>query len=400
MNSALRNAMLLLGLPILFVQILRGQNGPNSLTSQELSEGWILLWDGESMFGWEPQGKGEWKIVSGVLSAGSGENGWLATNTQFADFALKLDYRTGPDGNSGVFLRSAKEGDPAKTGYELQICDTHKDYPTGSLVFYSKAKRITTEANHWHTLEVLADKDHFTVWVDGENVLDTHETSHTVGVIGLQYNKDKPIEFRSIRIKPLGLRPFFNGKDLSGWKKVDSPKVPTPLHEWSVRDGMIHVEKGPGQLETESKYRDFALQLEIRTNPSDSSHHPNSGVFFRGDPGIFWSGYESQIQNGYKDGDRSKPVDFGTGAIYNRVSARRVIPDDGKFFYKTIVAEGRHLAVWVNGIQVTDFTDDRTEGVNARQQARLTAGTISLQAHDLTTNLDFRNLRIVEMPGR
>ena len=400
MKSTSRNVMLSFGLTFFLAYNLSGQNRPNTLTPQELSEGWILLWDGESMFGWEPQGKGEWKVASGVLSASSGENGWLASNTQFGDFALKVDYRTGADGNSGVFLRSLKEGEPAKTGYELQICDTHKDYPTGSLVFYSRANRITTEANHWHTLEVQADKDHFTVWLDGGELLDTRDKSHTVGVIGLQYNKDKPVEFRNIKIKPLGLRPFFNGKDLTGWKKVDSPKVPTPLHEWSVREGMIHVEKGPGQLETESQYQDFALQLEIRTNSSDPSHHPNSGVFFRGNSGVFWSGYESQIQNGYKNGDRSKPVDFGTGAIYNRVAARRVIPDDGQFFYKTIVAQGRHLAVWVNGIQVTDFTDDRTEGANARQQARLTAGTISLQAHDLTTNLDFRNLRIVELPGR
>ncbi len=400
MKPASKNVLLSLGLAIFFVQILSGGNRPNTLTPQELSEGWILLWDGESTFGWELQGKGEWKADSGILSVSSGENGWLATNSQFGDFTLKVDYRTGLDGNSGVFLRSAKEGDPAKTGYELQICDTHKDYPTGSLVFYSKAKRITTKPNQWHTLEVQADKDHFAVWLDGEGLLDAHEKSHAVGVIGLQYNKDKPIEFRNIKLKPLGLKPLFNGKDLSGWKKVDSPKVPPPTHEWSVRNGMIHVEKGPGQLETESRYQDFVLQLEIRTNPKDASHHPNSGVFFRGDPGSFWSGYESQIQNGFKDGDRAKPVDFGTGAIYNRVAARRVIPDEGQFFYKTIVALGRHIAVWVNGIQVTDFTDDRAEGANARQQARLTGGTISLQAHDPTTNLDFRNLQIVELPGR
>ena len=400
MKQVLRILLVSLGLVSLLTQTYKGQSKPNALTPQELSEGWILLWDEESMFGWEALGKAEWKISNGILSASSGENGWLATTTQFGDYTLKVDYRTGAEGNSGVFLRSAKDGDPARTGYELQICDTHKEYTTGSLVFYAKAKKIRAQPNQWHTLEVRAEGDHFVVQVDGKSILDTHEKSHAMGVIGLQYNKDKPIEFRNLKLKPLGLKPLFNGKDLTGWKKVDSPKVPPPPHEWSIKDGMIHVEKGPGQLETENQYQDFVLQLEIRTNPKDALHHPNSGVFFRGDPGVFWSGYESQIQNGFKDNDRTQPVDYGTGAIYNRIAARRVIPNDGQFFYKTIVTQGRHMAVWVNGIQVTDFSDTRPEGANARQQARLTGGTISLQAHDPTTNLDFRNLRIGELPRR
>ncbi len=390
--------VLFLGGVLLIAQAMMGQTSPNQLSSKELADGWILLWDGETMFGWEALGKADWKIGNGILSANSGENGWLATNTSFANYVLKVDYRTGADGNSGVFLRSSREGDPARTGYELQICDTHKDYTTGSLVFYAKASKVKTQPNQWHTIEVQVQGDHFVVQLDGKSLLDVREASHSVGVIGLQFNKDKPIEFRNIKLQPLGLKPLFNGKDLSGWKKVNSDRVPTPLHEWSVKDGAIHVEKGPGQLETESTFQDFVFQLEIRTNPKEEKHHPNSGVFFRGDPGRFWSGYESQIQNGFRNNDRTQPEDFGTGAIYNRVAARRVIPADGQFFFKTIVVQGRHLAVWINGIQVTDFIDTRPEGINARQQARLTGGTVSLQAHDPTTNLDFRNLRIDELP--
>ncbi len=387
---------LLLGL----VSNLCPQTQLNTLTPQEISEGWIQLWDGETTFGWESIGKADWKISNGILSASSGDNGWLATTTQFANYVLQVDYRTGAEGNSGLFLRSTKEGDPARTGYELQICDTHKEYTTGGLVFYMKAKKVVTRPNEWHHFEILADGDHFEVKLDGQTLLNGREGSHAVGVIGLQFNKDKPIEFRNIKLKPLGLKSIFNGRDLGGWKKVNSPNVPPPVHEWSARQGMIHVEKGPGQLETGATFQDFVLQLEIRTNPKDADHHPNSGVFFRGDKGVFWSGYESQIRNEFKNGDRTQPIDFGTGAIYNRVATRKVIPSDGEFFSKTIVAQGRLMAVWVNGIQVTDFTDTRPEGVNARKEARLAAGTISLQAHDPTTNLDFRNLRIAELPGR
>jgi hypothetical protein len=121
-------------------------------------------------------------------------------------------------------------------------------------------------------------------------------------------------------------------------------------------------------------------------------------VFFRSIPGEFWNGYESQIQNGYKDGDRTKPVDCGTGGIYRRVSARKVVADDFTWLTKTIVADGPQIAVWVNGYQVTDWTDRRKPHANPRSGLRMAPGTIILQSHDPTTNFDFRNIRLAELP--
>lgn len=387
-------------LAALLTSSLHAQPKPNTLTAKEVSEGWILLWDGETTFGWESHGKAEWNAEGGIISASSGDSGWLGTTSPFADFVLKADFRTGPGGNSGIFLRSAAEGEPHKTGYELQIYDQHPEYKTGSLVNYLKAKAVKTAPDQWHSFEVQAQGDLFVVKLDGKTLLKARDKSHAVGHIGLQYNKDKKIEFRNLKLKPLGMKPIFNGKDLTGWQKVNSPDLSRGTPEWSVRNGIIHVERGPGQLETDNTYEDFIFQIDIRTNPRDANHHPNSGIFFRGDKGGYWTGYESQIRNEFKDQDRTKPIDFGTGGIYHYQPARRVIPNDGEFFTKTIVAYGRHLAVWVNGIQVSDYTDRRPEGTNARQQARLTAGTLSLQAHDPTTNLDFRNLRIAPLPKR
>ncbi|MCI0419052.1 MAG: DUF1080 domain-containing protein, partial [Acidobacteria bacterium] len=332
------------------------QSKPNALTPKEVAEGWILLWDGETMFGWESLGRAEWKIADGVISASSGDSGWLSTNTQFANFVLKADYRTGADGNSGLFLRSTKDGQPHQTGYELQIFDAHKEYTTGSLVNHLKAKKVKPTPNQWHSYEVRAEGGLFLVKLDGKTLVKGKDNTHAVGHIGLQYNKDKKIEFRNLKLKPLGLQPIFNGKDLSGWSKVNSPDLSRGTPEWSVRQGTLHVERGPGQLETENSYQDFILQLDIRTNPRDTKHHPNSGVFFRGDKNGYWTGYESQIRNEFKGEDRTQPVDFGTGGVYHYQPTRRVIPNDGEFFTKTIVAHGRHIAVWINGIQVSDYT--------------------------------------------
>ena len=72
-----------------------------------------------------------------------------------------------------------------------------------------------------------------------------------------------------------------------------------------------------------------------------TARHLNSGIFFRCIPDQYQNGYEAQIQNGFKDDDRTKPTDFGTGAIYRRVPARKVVSNDNEWFTMTVVATAR-----------------------------------------------------------
>ncbi len=372
----------------------------NTLTPEEVAQGWVLLWDGKTEYGWEWHGDARWKVAEGVLRSDGGGGGWLGTTSTFGDYELTLDFRTAADGNSGVFLRSDRRGLPHQTGYELQIFNRQPEgFNTGSLVYYSKAEPAQFIGGRWNSYHVRAVGDRFVVKLNGREVLDVNDSTHAAGVIGLQYNVDKPIEFRNIKLKPLGLSPLFNSQDLSGWRKVDRPNR-DDVHEWSVRDGILHVEKGAGQLETEKEFKNFVLQLAIKTNPPSADRHPNSGVFFRAEKGVFWSGYESQIRNEFSDGDRTKPVDTGTGGLYFYVPARRVIPSDGEFFYKTVAVYGRHIAIWINGVQTADWEDPRPPGNNARRQARIVPGVLSLQAHDPTTNLDFKDIRAAELAER
>ncbi len=382
--------------------IMPAEPTPNALTPEEVQQGWILLFDGNSTFGWEPMMYTDWKFPEGALSLSKGTYVWMRNQCPFADFVLKADFRIkAADADSGIFIRAAREGDPSRTGYQVNINNANEEWGTGSLVFRVKADPGIgkVSVNEWHSYVITAEGDHVSAYLDGKKAVDTHDASAKIGYIGLQFLKPDEVEFRNVKVRPLGLQPIFDGKDLTGWTKVDRPNVQAPP-EWSVKDGAIHVEKGPGQLETTSVYSDFVLQLQIRTNAQNGTHHPNSGVFWRGDRGGFWTGYESQIRNEYKDSDRSQPVDFGTGGIYNRQPARQVVSSDNEYFTMTIVACGKHMATWVNGIQVANYDDTREEGTDARKQARLAAGPISLQAHDPTTNLDFRNIRISPLPQR
>ena len=373
----------------------------NKLTQKEIDEGWILLFDGESTFGWTPMGAATWTVVDGALVSDAGGYGWLRTNSEFADYVLKCEFRTSAKGNSGLFLRSAKEGEPHVTGYELQIWNDQPKFPNGSLVNHVGTKgRHKLKADEWNSIEVTVQGARYVVKFNGKQVLDAPGQDKTrIGFIGLQHNKDLKMEFRDVKLKPLGLTALFNGRNLDGWREVKAPR-PREAPEWSARNGTIHVEKGPGQLETTTEYDDLVLQLGIRTNPKDASHHPNSGVFLRGNAEKFWTGYETQIRNEYKDGDRTKPVDFGTGGVYHYQPARRVVANDGEYFVKTVVTRGRHIGVWINGYAVSDWEDTLPEGdtVARNKQSKTAAGVISLQAHDPTTNLDFKNIRVARLP--
>ncbi len=199
------------------------------------------------------------------------------------------------------------------------------------------------------------------------------------------------VQFRNIMVRPLGLKSVFNGKDLTGWLSPEGNKSVFSV----TPEGWVSVKNGRGDLQTIEQWGDFVLQIEVYSN----GDHLNSGVFFRAEPGKFQQGYEDQIRNQWEGDDRTKPVDYGTGAIYNRKPVRKVVSSDREWFTMTLIAHGTHYVSWVNGVLVCDFTDTRLpDEINARKGARTKAGVISLQGHDPTTDLNFRNIRIAELP--
>jgi hypothetical protein len=210
-----------------------------------------------------------------------------------------------------------------------------------------------------------------------------------IGHIGLQ-SREGGVAFRNIRLRPVGLQPLFNGRNLDGWSSERAERSRFDV----TADGALQVLDGPGQIETERELSNFVLQLDCKINGDGL----NSGVFFRTLREGRWAGYESQLNNVFREGDRTKPADFGTGGIYRRQPARRVVADDHEWFTKTIVADGPHMAVWVEGYQVSDWTDERPPRENAREGFRAGPGVIAIQGHDPSTNLLFRNIRAAELP--
>lgn len=367
----------------------------NNLSAKEIQEGWIKLFDGESLFGWKANSDVDWKVKDGVIDATVGDSGLLLTTTEFSDYELRCDYWIGKGGNSGIFLQTPfAPKDPAVDCYELNICDSRPKFGTGSLVGLVEPNKVVKGEEVWKTFHVVVRGPHLVVKLDGELILDftnPNPKARNTGFIGLQKNSGQ-IQFKNVFLKPLAAKPLFNGKDLTGWRVV-----PGGTSEFTVKDESIQVINGRGFLETTDTWADFILQSEIRTN----GKHLNSGIFFRALPGTEKNpsdGYECQVRNQWENDDRNKPVDYGTGAIYRRIASRRVVSDDGEWFTMTLVARGAHISVWVNGFQTTDWTDTRKPNPNPRSGLRTEAGHFSLQGHDPTTDLNFRNLRLTNYP--
>jgi len=82
---------------------------PNTLTDQEKTDGWKLLWDGKTSTGWKsikaatfPE-KG-WEIKDGALSVLGKIGGDIITVEKFSNFELKLEFKITQGANHGLFL--------------------------------------------------------------------------------------------------------------------------------------------------------------------------------------------------------------------------------------------------------------------------------------------------------
>ncbi len=96
----------------------------------------------------------------------------------------------------------------------------------------------------------------------------------------------------------------------------------------------------------------------------------------------------------------AQPSDGGTGGIYRRQNARRIVADDLQWFRLTLAVSGLHMAAWVNGVPVSDFTDTRAADENPRQGSRIKPGTLAIQVHDPRTDVSIRKLQAAEIPSR
>lgn len=314
-----------------------------ALSLEEAFQGWLSLYDGESNFGWEGSMSSE--VRDGVLV--------LAAKDQSVTWKSR-----------GVF-------GPGVLHWRYRLAAGHEAF-----IDWHGRHRLTPTAN-----DVSSDSHHSTV-ADAVPVTITVPAHTVVHILHLAIRPDYRVS-------------LFNGQSLSGWRRYQGdPK--REKSEFTISpEGYLHVRGGPGDLQTTEQFADFLLHVEARTNGDGL----NSGIFFRALPQQYQQGYEAQIHHRYLANDRRRPADFGTGGIYRRKPARKVVSNDREWFTLTVQAHGNRLLTWVNGYPTCDFEDDRPPHDNPRSGKKTSAGVISIQGHDPTTDLDFRKILLCPLPS-
>jgi hypothetical protein len=182
---------------------------------------------------------------------------------------------------------------------------------------------------------------------------------------------------------------LFNGKDLSGWKKLNGQA------EYRVENGeMIGVTRlgTPNTfLCTEKNFSDFILELEVKVDPA-----LNSGIQFRSNS---LPDYRNGQVHGYQAEIDPSPRAY-SGGIYDEgrrswlctlaenEAGRRAFKN-GEWNKYRIEAIGHDLRIWVNGVNTANLVDNWTA-----------SGFIGLQVHSIGSKdqegreIRWKNIRV------
>lgn len=221
----------------------------NTLTPDEVSAGWQLLFDGTTSTGWRGYNKTEfpkgWEIADGTLhcigtgtgEAGAEDGGDILFDKKFKNFNLKLEWKISNGGNSGIFYlgQEVPEWPIYKTAPEMQVLDNERhpdallgkdgNRMAGSLYDLIPAKPQNAKpAGEWNTAEIICYKGtvvhkqngvavvEYHLWTDDwkklvadskfPNLNENWADVATEGFIALQDHGDD-VWYRNIKIKEM-----------------------------------------------------------------------------------------------------------------------------------------------------------------------------------------------------
>lgn len=403
-------------LPAMMLGACAGQKEANTLTAEEIADGWELLFDGKTMNGWRDYNGTEltqpWHVVDGCIQAkgsGSDGDGYIVTDRQFDNFILDWDWKLTHGGNSGMLYHVVENPYfkvPYVTGPEYQLIDNEgweevnapdtlqpwQKLGVDYAMHLPDMEGVTVNPpGEWNNSRIVFDNGHVEHWLNGKKILEfeawtedwqarknsgkwEHAPEYGLGrtgVICLQDHGD-PASFRNIKIKQLpkkeeGKKAIFNGKDLTGWKAYGTEK-------WYVDDeGLLVCESGPdkkyGYLATDDYYKDFDLTVKFKQLANG-----NSGIFFRSfveEPAVV-HGWQCEVA---PKGEDSGGIyeSYGRGWLVQIPDEKEDILKEGEWNEMRVRVEGDHVQTWLNGEPMADFND---EEIGKAQ------GRIALQIHD------------------
>jgi hypothetical protein len=198
-------ALLAVATTLLGAATLRADDG---LSAEEKEAGFVPLFNGKDFSGWrfsggKADGAAEapnWKVKDGVIQLSGGGSPHLATNQEYADFELRLQWRALRDKyNSGLYIRSGR-----KVGAnQINLAKGGEGGFIGGKVNGARTvPELQKPVGEWNDWRVLVKSDKVTFWCNGKLAWEATGLKPARGYIGLQA-EGAPIEFRNLRLREI-----------------------------------------------------------------------------------------------------------------------------------------------------------------------------------------------------
>ena len=197
---------------------------------------------------------------------------------------------------------------------------------------------------------------------------------------------------------------LFNGKDLTGWTQRGGAA------KYAVEEGVIVGRSVPDTsntfLATDKEYGDFELELDFKIDDRTF----NSGIQIRSharseDGAERVYGYQVEIDPRsdrgwsaglyFEFGDEHRKAGWLNDLSQNEAARNAFML--GEWNHLRIVANGRRIQTWLNGVPAADYID-------MDDQAFTPTGFIALQVHSVGGEKEhkevrWRNIRLTELDG-
>lgn len=262
-------------------------------------------------------------------------------------------------------------------------------------------KRTGIHNVRWRTLEVPLADDGLEETAAAMNALDELDAEMEERQIAASKPLARMYEVVAVAAAaatvPNGFTPIFNGKDLTGWH-ISKTNHHGTTPDWKVADGVLTGSQQPagkgGILLTDKRYKNFEVYAEI--NPDWGC---DGGLFLRSSE----KGEAYQVLLDYREGGTL----FGVYGERLQGVPTHSIKEWEKYYRKgewnavraRIQGEIPRITVWVNGEQVTSWSDTANHAAG-----NAVDGMIAVQVHGGNKiwkeggQHRFRNIAVRELP--
>jgi hypothetical protein len=369
--------------------------------------------------------KKHWSVENGEL-VNDGKGAYLATEKEYGDIELLIEYKTVAGADSGIYLRNNPQVQIWDSNQKFDPKNPNRKPHLGSGGLFNNTPGAPGRDplvladkpfGEWNSVRIVQVGERTTVYLNGKLVVDHARMEnywkrdlplYRKGMILLQTHGGE-IRWRNLFVREIpaaeandilrkhdakAFEPVFNGKDFTGWAG--------PVENYEVAEGAIVCKKGKGgNIYTKEEYGDFTVRLEYRVPPGG-----NNGLAIRY-PGTDQPSTVAMCEVQILDDTAEKYANKldrrqYNGSVYGMIPAHRGYQRPvGEWNVMEVTARGPTIQVELNGTRIVDGDVSKvTEfmGNKPHPGKDRTSGHFGFAGHN--DPVAFRNIAIKKLEGR